>query len=534
MQICSIKQGTEAWKKLRLKKFTASEAAAMMGCGWISRDELLFQKKTGIEPEIGEQAQKRFSDGHAAEAKAGPIIEEMLGTELYPAVATHDEHDWMLASFDGIDMLETVVFEHKLWSEGLAESVRNKNLPQKYYWQLEQQLLVSGAEKAVFVVSDGTKDNMEHMNYYPVPGRSEELIAGWKQFMDDLEGYEVKESQNLPSATIISALPDVTYQRNGLTINSDLGSVKQQAAILIDRAKTPMITDQDFADGKSLVDVFSKAEKVLKAVADRVIAEVSDINQFRSDLLGLAEQVRQARLDTDKRVKAEMAKRKSDIQGAAKRELDEYIFGLELSINELQIPRIDNGIIAATKGKRTLDSFQGAANDAVAKAKIAYRSLHDIAQKNLGVLSAVDNSYRMLFADIQQIAFKEPSDFKNLIQARISEYKDQQEQARRAEEAKKTEEDPKQEAARQGALKRTVKQDEGGHTDSLPPLNGEPCVSSREETSPPNLATEDRIFLSMSAKCYQRLLSLSKESNGDLSDLASYVLNDIAFSHKAA
>lgn len=439
MQIHNVQQGLPEWHDLRNKCFTASEAPAMMGCGWISREELLFQKKTGITPEIDEKTQALFDNGHAAEAAARPGIESEIGESLYPATATHDDYEWLLASFDGVDMMETIVWEHKLWNEKLAEMVRQSRetgecqLTGKHYWQLEQQLLVSGAEKVVFTVSDGTEDRKESFEYFPVPGRAEELMQGWEQFRVDLEAYQPPESKNLPTANVISDLPVITYTRDGLVVRSDFDVFKQRASQLLERAKQPMKVDQDFADGKELVKVFDGAEKALKTIADRVIAEVSDINQFRTDLLDMAETIRRARLDLNKRVETELNARKSAIQNEARQQVSDYAAELEKELQGLRLPRLDDGIVSATKGKRTLDTFQQAANDAVASAKIAYKQQADIAGANLKTLAENAGEYDFLFNDRAQIAFKPADDFANLVNARISEHKAKEEARIQAE-----------------------------------------------------------------------------------------------------
>ena len=114
MQIHNVTQGTDPWHALRANYFTASEAPAMMGASkYLSRGDLLAQKKTGIVPEVSATQQKLFDRGHETEALARVIIEAQLGEDLFPVVATEGN---LLASVDGMDMLGTVLFEHKLWN----------------------------------------------------------------------------------------------------------------------------------------------------------------------------------------------------------------------------------------------------------------------------------------------------------------------------------------------------------------------------------------------------------------------------------
>ena len=140
-----------------------------------TRNDLLAMKKTGIVPDVTPQQQAAFDRGHATEEMARPLAEEDIGEELYPIVGTSGN---LLASMDGATMLGDVLFEHKLWNEKVATQIRAGELDPHYYWQLEQQLLVSGAERVLFVCSDGTRDKYVSMEYSPVPGRREELIAG--------------------------------------------------------------------------------------------------------------------------------------------------------------------------------------------------------------------------------------------------------------------------------------------------------------------------------------------------------------------
>ena len=177
MKIIKVTQGTHEWAALRAHHNTASEAPAMMGVSkYQTRDELLRQKVTGLVPEVNRQQQAIFDRGHVAEAAARDLLEVDTGDEFYPITAVSDDNT-LLASMDGITLDDTTLFEHKLWNEKLAARVRAGDLEPHYYWQLEQQLLVSGAERVIFVCSDGTRDNWVQMEYLPVAGRAAQLVA---------------------------------------------------------------------------------------------------------------------------------------------------------------------------------------------------------------------------------------------------------------------------------------------------------------------------------------------------------------------
>ena len=119
-------QGSAAWHAARAKHFCASEAAAALGLSkYTSRDELLRQKATGLTEEVSPAKQRLFDAGHQAEALARPIAEGIAGTEFFPVVATREVEGMpMLASFDGIDLLDEVIWEHKLLNDSLVQQVQ--------------------------------------------------------------------------------------------------------------------------------------------------------------------------------------------------------------------------------------------------------------------------------------------------------------------------------------------------------------------------------------------------------------------------
>ena len=76
MKLLDVQQGTPEWHALRAKHYrTASRAASAVGKGkYQSRNELLAEISTGIQPEIDAGLQKRFDDGHKTEALALPLL----------------------------------------------------------------------------------------------------------------------------------------------------------------------------------------------------------------------------------------------------------------------------------------------------------------------------------------------------------------------------------------------------------------------------------------------------------------------------
>jgi len=165
---------------------------------------------------VDPRTQARFDAGHAAEAAARPLAEREIGEDLYPVVGSLEVDGLPLsASFDGLTMAENIVWEHKLMSFALADSLANGIIPDHYAPQLEQQLLVSGAEKALFMATSEDKTAMECVWYTSSPVVRQRLIDGWRQFAADLATYTPAEVVATPVANAVAALPAVSVQVSG-------------------------------------------------------------------------------------------------------------------------------------------------------------------------------------------------------------------------------------------------------------------------------------------------------------------------------
>ncbi|HIF9294148.1 TPA: lambda-exonuclease family protein [Photobacterium damselae] len=438
MQIQHLQQGTQAWSELRASKCTASEAAAMMGDSkHQSREALLKQKATGEQREINRYQASIFAKGHEAEAKARPLVEDMIGEELYPVTALSDDYDWMLASFDGITLLEDVIFEHKLYNQTLFHQVLNNELEPHYYWQLEQQLLVSNADKVIFVCSNGTAELFASCEYVSHPERRARLLAGWQRFRQDLADYQPQPDPVTLEANPVRALPALTYRMEGLTLHSNLDVFKQAVTQLVTDSQRPIQTDQDFADAEVLVKVFKDAESKLKHLSEQVQGEVHSIDHFIKDLTFISEQIRQARLTTDKQVKQRKEEIKQEIAQKAKRAITQHSEALKQRI-QAELPPPTTSVLMAMKGKKSVHSLEAAAETAVSQIIIELDLHAAKADANLAYLSQQPN-YQFLFPDWANICFKAEEDFKALAEQRITAHQAREQQQQQQQDQSRQE-----------------------------------------------------------------------------------------------
>ncbi|PKH81877.1 Heme peroxidase [Pseudomonas sp. Choline-02u-1] len=431
MKIHNVAQGSAEWHALRAQHFTASEAPAMMGASkYQTRTDLLTMKKTGIAPEVTQAQQYIFDKGHATEALARPLVEVMIGEELYPVVGTDGN---LLASMDGATMLGETLFEHKLWNESLVAQVKAGELDPHYYWQLEQQLLVSGAERVIFVCSDGTAENFVHMEYRPVAGRAAQLVEGWKQFEADLASFEMAETPSIVVGKAPDELPALRIELTGMVTASNLKVFEDSALAVIDSVKTTLQTDQDFADAKKAVKWCGDVEEAVAVAKKQALSQTQSIDELFSSLDRISAHARETRLKVDKLVKAQELLVKTNIKQKAEQALADHVAAINKTLGRVTLPAVTSDFAGAMKNKRTITSLQDAVDTELARAKIAASQSADAIRLNLTSLAELAPDHAFLFNDIQQLVLKANDDLVALIKVRISEHQKAEEEKAEAQ-----------------------------------------------------------------------------------------------------
>lgn len=450
MNILNLVQGSPEWHAARATRMTASEAPAMMSATKkMSRNELLKAKSLGTEKEVSEYVQKfLFDKGHEMEASARPLVEEIIGEELFPTTAETEDGVY-LASFDGMTMLGDVLFEHKMWNESLAEAVRKEKLPPEYYWQLEHQLMVADeAEQVIFVVSDGTKENFEYMWYKPVRGRRNKLIKGWEQFKADLAEFKPVPAKEEVVAEKPSELPTLMINVDGEVKSSNLATYKDTALAFVKSISTDLQTDQDFANAEELVKFCKKAESELDNAKKHALAQTQSIDTLFNTIDDLKEQLRGKRLQLDKLVKSRKDEIRGDIKKAALDNLQKHVDGLNDGLGEFKVPMPEVDFASVMKGKKTVDSLQGAVDDQLAKVKIELSDVHVRVMTNWQTfLKEVDKDLKFLFPDLNDLALKESDSFAAIVKQRLTEHELAEQKRKQAESKPEPEQQPQAETS---------------------------------------------------------------------------------------
>lgn len=424
MKTINVTQGSPEWAALRAQHNTASEAPVMMGASkYQTRDELLRQKATGIVPEVGRQQQALFDRGHATEAAARAILEEMTGEDFYPITAVSDDGT-LLASVDGITLDDSPLFEHKLWNENLAARVRAGDLEPHYYWQLEQQLLVTGAEKVIFVCSDGTKDNWAQMEYLPVPGRAEQLVAGWAQFDADRATYVPTTITEMPKAEVTVSLPALFIHAKGEITTSNM---KEYGEALAKKLKSiraiQLLNDQDFSNAKESAKLLRENIEAAKLAKDAMLAQTVTVGEAARMIDAWCEDMRLTALQLEKDVEREDKAKKANMILDAKGLYDKHIEPLHLEIEPILLTVAAPVFAEAIKNKRSFASMQDAIDTMLANAKIAADAEAKDLRAKLAWIKVAAEGKGELFRDLKDIIRKPTEDFQLTVNTRLNDQK---------------------------------------------------------------------------------------------------------------
>lgn len=184
-------QGTDEWKEWRRTRGGASEVAALMGCApWFPRTPYeLWLVKTGRAVVEVNAAMTR---GTSLEPAARAFAEELFGEVFEPQTA---EMGRIVASLDGITFDGQCILEIKVPAKGRdselwAHVKEHQAPPEHYLWQVQQQLLCSGARLARFIVchADGEQiTDAIHCDVLPDAQMAAAIRQVWAQFFEHLD-----------------------------------------------------------------------------------------------------------------------------------------------------------------------------------------------------------------------------------------------------------------------------------------------------------------------------------------------------------
>lgn len=177
--IVKLVQGSQAWHDHRATYRNASETPAVLGVSpWVTPYQLWLQRSGRAQVEVT----KPMLHGTQLEPLAREAYEKLTGHVMQPLVLVAGDYS---ASLDGITLDGGLILEVKCPFKGrdsdLWKSVSEGVIPDHYRWQIETQLMVSGAETAHLWVFDGNEGILVEQR--PVRDDWGVIEDGWEGFM---------------------------------------------------------------------------------------------------------------------------------------------------------------------------------------------------------------------------------------------------------------------------------------------------------------------------------------------------------------
>ena len=434
-----LTQGTPEWHAFRSKHFAASDAPAMMGvCPHKTRSQLLREKATGIVPEVSAHQQRIFDDGHRFEALARPLAEGITGVELFPAVGSDGK---FLASFDGIDLLEEVIFEHKTLNAKLDVLADSEPLPIHYQIQVQHQLMVSGASKCLFMATrwdeqDALVGKVFTRWFEKDAELQHKIVAGWEQFGKDLDAWKEPEAAApAPAGVSPDALPALHIELVGSVSSSNLPAFKARAVEVFRGINRELKTDEDFASAEKTVKWCKDIETRLDDAKRSALAQTSSIDDLFGAIDEIAAEARKTRLQLDKLVKERKAEVKAALVKSVTQAFELHIKGLEAELPAWAKVRIAPDLAGDIAGLKSIVSIKDRLDTSLAFYKVAADEEAKRLRANAKFIESEIIGYEMLFPDLSNIGCRDHDDVVSAIKSRINAF-----ELRKKEEAEAKEE----------------------------------------------------------------------------------------------
>lgn len=434
MEIVNLQQGSAEWLQYRATKFNASDAPSMLNMSkHRTRNDLLRTMHLEFDKDPSWFQQKIFDKGHRFEAQARARAEQIIGEDLVPVVGCVGK---LSASFDGITFLEDTIWEHKTLNDDIRLCNSVDELHVQYHIQMEQQLMVSGAEKCLFHATIWSNDNTlldeKYFWYESMPAIRKNIVDGWAQFEKDLSTYTFVEVVEPPKAEAVKGLPAVTIQVKGELTLCNLADVIPAFDKFLTEAKTELLSDEDFAQAEEEAKVGRETAKKCKLTAKAVVDQMASVSDAVKTLELYAEKFDKLALAQEKAVKEQKEARKAKAKLEREKAFQEYIVELEKGIEPIRLSIGEKpDFVGVMKAQRTLSSLYNKLDSELARVKIIASNTANELRTRLDWFNTAADGFQFLFSDLQQLIYQD--DIKFLVASRIDTYKAQEQAKAEAE-----------------------------------------------------------------------------------------------------
>lgn len=191
METVNLEQGSQEWLDYRVEKVGASEVANLFGENPFTKandqTKYLLGLKLGFNNIFTNAAMRAGNDNEDAIIE---YVEKAYDIVTQPLIGNVGK---LSASFDGITMDQDLVVEVKYSDHTYNHIQKEQRPPEHYYLQVQQQLLVSGAEKAVFAAMNTKTREVEMCEVLPCPDTIYEIKKRVDEFFVLMDSKSWKE-----------------------------------------------------------------------------------------------------------------------------------------------------------------------------------------------------------------------------------------------------------------------------------------------------------------------------------------------------
>ena len=419
-------QGSPEWDAFRFEHDGASEIKAVMGLDKkTTREQLLRMKVSGTVKEFSAWVQENILDpGHEVEALARPFAVEFAGVDgFYPATVSIGR---ISASCDGLDMLDETAWECKKLNKENGPIVRAGRVPEEHMPQCQQVLMVTGADRLLFTVTDGTRENTFHTWVEPDTDWFDRIRAAWRLFNEERANYRHEDLPPEPVRKVVPTLPSLVLDFEGaVTVKSNIAAFEAVVQARIDAVPAIFETDQEFDDAKADVKFLKEdVEDALEAALAQFLKKNEPIQTVIDAVRRLQEKSRNKRLPLANAVKNQLETINIKI---LTRYEDEFAAWLKaqndsLSTKQALLPAMKPDFALAIKNKRLISSRHDACKQVMSNAKLAIGDAYTRIQTNMAMMREKADKHGFLFQDAKAIVNMDPVAAEAVVKQRISEY----------------------------------------------------------------------------------------------------------------
>lgn len=178
-----MQQNSDSWTQWRKKGIGSSDAPVIMGTSPWKTPLQLWEEKLGLTK--GFQGNFATQRGHELEPKARAAFELEMGHDFPPILAEHMNFPFIRASLDGFCKELDAILEIKCPGKDDHDLAKSGKVPEKYWPQIQHQLLVTGASKCYYYSYDG--ESGVKVEVLPDTQYCEKLLKAEIEFWDLVE-----------------------------------------------------------------------------------------------------------------------------------------------------------------------------------------------------------------------------------------------------------------------------------------------------------------------------------------------------------